>query len=283
MEPVGFVAWRAGTGTLALIALLLLARTALPAMRDLPTSQRAALAVASVMALALNLFVFAAFERTSVALVLIGFYTYPAMVALVAILLGRDRPTAGVLLALLLAMIGMVLVVAGSLGATAGLRLEPLGFALALGAAASQTVFVTVSRDGYPAVPTEIATAMILGASLVGCLVLGLATGLGRELALPLTEPVSLLPIVVVAGVFVAALPSVLFLTAIRRVGGTRAGIVMLLEPVVGVVLAAVLLHEALRPVQLVGAAAVLGAALLLQLSGSRPAGSGVRAADPAG
>jgi drug/metabolite transporter (DMT)-like permease len=44
----------------------------------------------------------------------------------------------------------------------------------------------------------------------------------------------------------------------------------MLLEPVVGVVLAAVLLSEALPPIQLVGAAAVLGAALLLQLTTGR-------------
>jgi drug/metabolite transporter (DMT)-like permease len=44
----------------------------------------------------------------------------------------------------------------------------------------------------------------------------------------------------------------------------------MLLEPVVALTLAAVLLGEALRPVQLAGAAAILLAALLLQRS-TRP------------
>jgi drug/metabolite transporter (DMT)-like permease len=41
----------------------------------------------------------------------------------------------------------------------------------------------------------------------------------------------------------------------------------MLIEPVVGVALAAVLLAEAIRPVQVLGGVAILGAALLVQRS----------------
>jgi drug/metabolite transporter (DMT)-like permease len=41
----------------------------------------------------------------------------------------------------------------------------------------------------------------------------------------------------------------------------------MLWEPVVGVVLAALLLHEALVPAQLLGGVFVLGAAFMLQVS----------------
>ena len=59
---------------------------------------------------------------------------------------------------------------------------------------------------------------------------------------------------------------SLLFLTAIRAIGGTRTGILMLFEPVVGVALAALLLGEPLRPVQLLGGALVLAGALVLQL-----------------
>jgi drug/metabolite transporter (DMT)-like permease len=46
-----------------------------------------------------------------------------------------------------------------------------------------------------------------------------------------------------------------------------RAGILMLFEPVVAVTLAAILLQEAIRPIQVVGALGVLGAALLLRRS----------------
>ena len=56
-----------------------------------------------------------------------------------------------------------------------------------------------------------------------------------------------------------AGVSSLLFLTAIRTIGGTRTGILMLFEPVVGVVLAALLLREPLLPVQLAGRGARAG------------------------
>jgi DME family drug/metabolite transporter len=80
----------------------------------------------------------------------------------------------------------------------------------------------------------------------------------------------SVLPLLAFTGIAAAAIPSLGFLTGIRLIGGTRAGILMLFEPVVGVALAAWLLAEGLEWVQVVGAVAILGAALLLQRS-ARP------------
>ena len=54
-----------------------------------------------------------------------------------------------------------------------------------------------------------------------------------------------------------------------RLIGGMRTGILMLFEPVVAVTLAAILLHEAIRPVQVLGAVGVLGAAIVLRRSAS--------------
>ena len=83
------------------------------------------------------------------------------------------------------------------------------------------------------------------------------------------------LPLLLFTGIFAAAIPSLGFLTGIRAIGGTRAGILMLFEPVVGVALAAWLLGEALAPIQIVGAAAILAAALLLQRAAAGPGGAG--------
>jgi drug/metabolite transporter (DMT)-like permease len=85
-------------------------------------------------------------------------------------------------------------------------------------------------------------------------------------------------------GVFAAAVPSVLFLTGIRRIGGVRTGILMLFEPVVGVLLAAVILAEGLAPLQVVGGATILLAALIVQRSTARQADPAHRSApeDPA-
>jgi drug/metabolite transporter (DMT)-like permease len=221
------------------------------------------------MGLVLNISIFAAFSRVTIALALLAFYTYPAMVALVAIVLGREQPSRPILLALALALGGMAVVVAGGLDPAAGVVVDGLGVLLALGAAAAQTVFVTVSRDGYRSVPADEAMAVILLGSAVGGVAAAIAVGGGAGLAEPLRQP-ELVPIVLAAGTLGAGIPSLMFLTGIRRIGGTRTGILMLLEPVVALTLAAVLLGEALRPVQLAGAAAILLAALLLQRS-TRP------------
>lgn len=268
MEPLPFVAWRGGTGALVLLtAVVLLSRRRRPVLRlrDVRRGERLGLLLAVATALTLNLSVFAAFDRVSVAVALIGFYTYPAMVAAVAIALGREAPSRLVLLALALALVGMAVVVAGSLDPAAGVVADPLGVALALLAAASQTVFVTVSHR-YERIPAEQAMGLILAGGFTGSVVLGLLVGLGPELLHPIREP-AVLPVVLASGAAAAALPSLLFLTAIRLIGGTRAGILMLLEPVIGVGLAAWLLGERLQPIQLLGAVAVLGAALLLQRS----------------
>jgi drug/metabolite transporter (DMT)-like permease len=276
LEPLSFVAWRAGFGALVLVAIVawgVRRGRSIVRLASLDTRARLGLLVAVAMGITLNIAMFAAFERIAIGLALLGFYTYPALTAAVAVVLGReqlDRPRG---VALTLASVGMILVLVGQLDG-GRLVVDPLGIGLALSAAVSQTVFVTISRDAYRTVPADQAMAAILLGSAVVVGVLAVVAGVGQELALPLARP-DVLPIVIVTGVFAAAIPSLLFLTGIRIIGGTRAATVMLLEPLVGVTLAALLLDEALRPIQLVGGAAILAAAVVLQqaaMAGARPA-----------
>ncbi len=58
---------------------------------------------------------FIAFDRITIALALLGFYTYPALVAVANVALGRERLDGNRVLALALAIVGMVLVVASQL------------------------------------------------------------------------------------------------------------------------------------------------------------------------
>src|SRR2546423_6038358 len=264
MESLPFVAWRAGVGALilAVVVALRVART-----RGAPAAPRHELAVlgtATIVALVLNLAICGAFARVPIAVALLAFYTYPAMIAGVAIVSGTERPSPGIVLALLLALAGMAVVVAGGFD-PAGSAIDPVGVALALLAAASQTAFVTLSRRGYRSIPADQAMAVILGGTFAGCVVIAVLTGGAPQLVMPFGQPAPLLLILVVAGSIGAAVPSLFFLGAIRLIGGMRTGILMLFEPVVAVTLAAVLLHESLRPVQALGAFGVLGAALVLR------------------
>jgi len=282
MEPTAFVAWRALIGFLALALFVgwRMRRGVTPLVRwgSLPRRARISLLAASLAGTVLNLCMFIAFDRITIALALLGFYTYPALVAVVNVALGRERLDGSRLLALALAIAGMIAVVASQLDPAAGIRVDAIGIGLALGAAVCQTIFVLLARDGYPEVPSEQAMTTVLLMSGIGALPVALVAGGAGALLLPVQVP-SLLPLLLLTGIAACAIPSLGFLTGIRLIGGTRAGIVMLLEPVVGVTLAAWLLAEPLAPIQLLGAAAILGAAILLRRT-SRSDGATSRADD---
>jgi drug/metabolite transporter (DMT)-like permease len=193
------------------------------------------------------------------------FYTYPAGVVVVEVALGHERVTPLRVAALLLSSVGVVLVLAGGMNPGAGGTLSPLGIALGLVAAVSQVVFISVSRTGYASVPADAATVVILGTSMVGASLLAILVGQGGGLVAPFGSPAPW-PFILLAGVVAAGVSSLLFLTAIRRIGGTRTGILMLFEPVVGVALAGLWLGEAIAPIQALGGALVLAGALVLQV-----------------
>jgi drug/metabolite transporter, DME family len=264
MQLVPFVAWRAGVGALLLVAVVTVRRATADATPRPPGREVATLLLATAVALVLNVAIFGAFTRVTIAIALLGLYTYPAMVAAVAIVTGNERPTATTIAALVVALAGMALVLVGGIDATSGVTIDAVGVSLALLAAACQTVFITISRRGYPSIPADRAMAVILGGTFVGCVAIVLATTNAAQLTTPLART-DVLAIVIVAGTLGAGVPSLFFLAAIRLIGGMRTGILMLFEPVVAVTLAAILLHEGIRPIQAIGAVGVLGAALLLR------------------
>ncbi len=74
-------------------------------------------------------------------------------------------------------------------------------------------------------------------------------------------------PYLLLGGVVGAGIPTTLFIVGVRRIGGVRASILAMLEPVTGTILAALVLGETLRPVQVVGGLLVIAAGILLQRS----------------
>lgn len=266
LAPFAFVAWRAGIGGVGLGAAVLVVRgrrgSMLPWSR-MSRATRRSLGLAILIGAALNLFMFFAFDRTTIALALLAFYTYPAMVAAASVALGREQLDMPRALALVLALGGMIAVVLGALGGGSTLQIDPLGIAAALAAAGCQAAFVLLSR-GYSSVPSDQAMASILaGTGVIAALVTIVSGGPGLLLA-PVASG-QLLGLLVVVGIFAAAVPSFLFLTGMRLLGGIRTGIVMLVEPVVGVALAAIFLSEPVAPLQALGGATILVAAFLVQ------------------
>src|SRR3954449_9119572 len=84
---------------------------------------------------------FAALQRIDASLLSLLVYTYPAMVAVAAVVIGRERMDGRRLAALALASGGLVLVLAGAGGGA----LDPVGAALGLAAAVVYSAYILVS------------------------------------------------------------------------------------------------------------------------------------------
>jgi drug/metabolite transporter (DMT)-like permease len=231
-------------------------------LRSLPVRDRWFLGAAIVANMALNLAAFIAFERITIALTLLVFYLYPAGVALASVLWFGERLDRTRWIALAVSLGGMVLVMAGagSLG-----TIDPVGIGLAFVAALAQMFYVLAARHGFANVPGPQAAATTMAGAAALYVLLGLALGTAGTLGTPLASSAAIVP-VVLAGVIGAGVPTLAFITGIRRLGPSKAAIIATLEPVVGVGLAAWLLAEQPAPIQLIGGALILGAAALLQL-----------------
>jgi drug/metabolite transporter (DMT)-like permease len=271
VDSLTIVTWRAAIGALVVTAYItfrLLSSGVRPvSFRDLPVRDRWFMLAAAATNMVLNLAAFIAFERITIALTLLVFYLYPAGVALISTLWFGERLDRVRWTALAVSLGGMALVVAGAgpLGDVDG-----LGIALAFLAAMSQVFYVLAARHGFAHVPGPQAAAFTMGGAaglyLLAAVALA-AAGVGSldALAQPLASSDAISP-VVLAGVIGAGIPTLAFITGIRRLGPSQAAILATLEPVIGVALAAWLLAEQPASIQIVGGALILGAAILLQL-----------------
>jgi drug/metabolite transporter (DMT)-like permease len=262
MPAAVFTALRAALGALILGVLVVARWQPRVGLRSLAARERRMLAIAIVANGAMNLLLFAAFSAMAVAIVMTLFYTYPVLVMMAMGAMGLERITPLRLAALALAMGGLVLVVGSQVGPEAHVTLAGVGLALA--AAVCQAAYLVVSRDGYRSVPAVQATSLIL---LGGMLISGTAallTGGFASVADWATEPIVWVA-VLLAGTIGAAIPKVLVLLGVRRIGGTRTAMVMLVEPVVAVVAAALVLGQPVTIIEVLGGGAILLAAALAQ------------------
>lgn len=194
-----------------------------------------------------------ALERISASLVVILFHTFPIVVTVVAVAMGRDRLSRRSLTALTLGVGGVALV------AVAGdeLRAEPIGILLGLGSAAGCAGVVLSSdvlSDRLP--PIALSAFLITGAALAFLVTLPL---MGFDADVEAPTWLLIVAIAVVPGV----LGTTAMLAGVRAVGPSLASILMTLEPPVAVILAWIVFGETLGPAQMVGAVVILIAAYL--------------------
>ena len=248
----GLLVVRFGLAGLVLMAIVVAAG----ALR--PLSRRAVLAALGMGALGYAVqagLYLAAVSRAEASRVALVFCVYPVLVMVTAIVIGRERASTRRLVALAMALAGIVLVLGGASGSFDG-----AAAVLSFGSAVVYCGYILVGDRVLGDVPPVPLTALVCVGAFAGCLLFSLFNG---GLALSFTPPAwGWLAAVALVSTVGAIL---LFFAGLARVGPTVASLLSIIEPVVTVVGAGIVFHEQLAGIHALGGVMVLAAVALVQ------------------
>ncbi|MCW3014230.1 MAG: protein of unknown function transrane [Solirubrobacterales bacterium] len=184
--------------------------------------------------------------------------TYPALVLVLAVALRRESADARRIAALVLAIGGALLVLAGGAGGS----VDAVGVALTLGSTVLYAVYVTLADTVTDHLDPITFGALLCTGAGIAITVGGGASGRLHPAAL---GDGTVLTDVVLMATISTVLAVAAFFAGMRRIGASGASIVAGIEPVFTVLLAAALLGESLTGVQAVGGLIVLSAVFLVR------------------
>lgn len=259
---------RFGLAALVFWAIVALRRPALPGPRLLLTC----LALGGAGYAAQAACYFGALTRIDASLAGEVLYVYPAIVLVLGVALRRERASRRKLAALGCSVSGLVLLLgsAGSNGPVA-----PAGVLLAFGAALTYALYVLVANGLPEGLDVYLLSALVCSSAAVSVGVFGVSTG---SLRAPAAGPgwLWLLPMALISSVVSIGC----FLAGLRLVGASTAAILSCLEPVVTAASAIAVFGDRTNAGQVLGAAVVLAAVVLLRPANrarpesAKPAGS---------
>jgi drug/metabolite transporter (DMT)-like permease len=185
------------------------------------------------------------------------FYTYPAWVAVFAVVRGSEHVDRRRVIALALSLAGIVVMVGSPWAAPMPLP----GVLLALGSAVIYALYIPlIDRLQQGTTPAVVSAYISLGAGVI----FAALAAIGGTLTLDLPA-VSWLAIAILAAVC-TALAFIVFLRGLAVLGPVRSAIVSTVEPFWTAVLGALVLSQPITPATIAGGALIAAAVLLLQL-----------------
>lgn len=192
-----------------------------------------------------------AINYASTGLVALLLYLYPVFVTVLTVIVQKAKLTSRTVIALVLATIGAALTANPQGGQLPGIL-------LAISAAVIYAVYILVGTGVMKKVSAVQSSAVIFASA---ALVFGVIT-LIRGPHWPAT-PNGWLAISGIA-VIATLLPVATFLGGLKIIGATDASLLSTLEPVVTVILAAMLLGEKVQPLMIAGGVLILAAVLII-------------------
>lgn len=205
-----------------------------------------------------NYFYYLAIQRTNVATAIIVQYTAPVWVLVYMVVRGFERPTAAKMVSVVLAIIGIALVI-GIFGGR-HLELDAVGMMAALAAAFSFTYY---NIAGHSILLKHDRWIVLLYTTLAASLFWMIFNPPNKIAAAHFAPSVWLF--LFLFAVLSVLIPFVFYFAGLQHLKPTNAIIASCLEPVFTILIAALALHEIVRPLQAVGIVMVLAAILVVQ------------------
>lgn len=259
MSSTMIAALRALIGALVMAVVMILRRKAISRTAIL---KNIGWLLLSGVALSANwILLFMSYDYTgSVALSTVCYYMAPVIIMLLSPLVLREKLTALRVMCILTAVAGVMLLS----GLTLGTKGQLIGILLALGAAALYAAVVLINKvmKRIPAQETTFCQLFIAAA-----ITLPYALFVQRD-AVVLTAQ-SLIPMLIL-GVVHTGLAYMLFFGAANKLPAQSTALISYLDPLIAVVLSAVILHQTMDTYQIIGAALILGAAFVGEVFGTK-------------
>ena len=195
------------------------------------------------------------------------FYTYPAWIALFAVLRGAERVGPLKVVAIALSLGGIALMV----GAPSTEALNPVGVVLALAAALMYAFYVPILGKLGGHAPSRVVASLVAVGGGIAFVAVGIGAALlpgasREELTLTFALAPTAWAMIAALAIVSTALAFVAFLSGLAVLGPVRTAIVSTIEPFWAALLGAIVLHQPLGWPTLAGGGAIAGAVLMLQL-----------------
>ena len=201
---------------------------------------------------------FFAIERLNAGITTVLFYLYPAMVAAINLAVFHERITAAVAVALILSIMGLILI-SGIIGGE--FALDPLGVVFALGAALAFAVYtVIIQVTGRTEGSFTVTFTLSWTSLLASCVVFAPAV--------PAMFHLSAYQVLIgcIMALACTILPVVLYIQAVKRIGGTKSSLIGISETPSSLLLAFLILGETITPIEGAGIILIVASVVVITI-----------------
>jgi len=200
---------------------------------------------------------FLALLHIPVSITVLVFYTYPALVTAISIVMRWEHITKTILLSLALASVGLLLVV------NPEYNLSILGISIAFGSALTYTAYVIGCSKLLKGISGDVASFYMIGFAAAVVSAYAIAFG-----GIHVVWAGDGWLWIILTAIISTSLSIIAFIKGMRIIGPTRSSILSVLEIITSVSAAAIIFGERMESLQIVGVALILIATFLVSLRG---------------